>query len=288
MKKLAPFLIVLVVFSSCNNNQPTDDSNRINTTEEVVKNDTIVEVEIKTRSWIDSLKDFNVVDYTEMLDSNLYRNGNRRKMFCAQPKYTRCQDKQWKSAIVVDTVKNYILYQTTNADEEYKVMGYGYEPDYHEEDSEDTLTMVKYWSLNDSTNLILTSSNQEIGGFSNELFNVKFYEHNSNGFIDQTDKYLPQITFQDYVKVPLDSAGLSKPKFLPLTYNVSSLDHDVFCVELNRFYVDIDKKYGKTYNWMEDFEILNEYSVDPKSWMPSLYFKLQDGKFVKTERPKHD
>ena len=52
--------------------------------------------------------------------------------------------------------------------------------------------------------------------------------------------------------------------------------------------VDIDKKHGKTYNWMEGFEILNEYSVDPKSWMPSLYFKLKDGKFVKTERPKHD
>jgi hypothetical protein len=286
MKKVAPFFLFLIVLSSCDNEN--SDVNTVKPTAETTKIDTIAEVPIETRSWIDSLRDFNVVDYTEILDSNLYRNGNRRKMFCAQPKYTRCQDKKWKSAVVVDTMKNYILYQTTNADEEYKVMGYGYEPDYHETTSEDTITFVKYWSLNDSMNLVLTSSSQEIGGFSNELLNVKVFEHSKIGFIDQTEKYLPKVSYKDYVKVPLDSAGLTKPKFLPLTYKMSYLDHDVFCIELNTQYVDVQKKHGKVYNWMEDYEILKEYSVDPNSWIPALYFKLENGKFVTADKPIYD
>jgi hypothetical protein len=285
MKNLVPFFLFIIVLSSCNNENAKVEI--VKPSQETVNGDTIVEVEIKTRSWIDSLKDFNVVVYTEMLDSMLYRNGNSRKMFSAIPKYTRCQDKKWKSAIVVDTTKNYVLYQTTNSEEEYKVMGYGYEPEYHERKFEDTLTFVKLWKLNDSVNLILTSSNDEVAGFSNELLAINFYEHSSGGLIDQTEKYLPKVNYEDFLTVSLDSAGLKKPPYLPLTYRMNYYDADVFTIEFNSEYVDQQKKHGKVYNWINDYSIDDKFSVDSESWKPGLYFKFDGEKFIRTDRPSY-
>lgn len=289
MKKiLLPIAILALITTSC----MSDDKEHVENQHETSKNTTIspeMEKEIVPRKpWKDSLAAFEIFDYVQLLDTHILRNGNTEKMFLAKPKYTRCQDKGWKSAFQVELKDNLIAYQTTNADEEYKVMGYGYEPEYHEKKSEDTITVVKLWKENAQSNLIFTASNTEVAGFDNYLIDLKIIRHDSTGMNDVTEELLPKVAFTDFLGVPIDSTDLSIPKFVPLTYRIDYYNKDILMIQYNRYFVDIDKKYGNKYNWMDDYDIPGKWSVDPESWMPTLYFKLENGKFVRTDAPKRN
>jgi len=84
----------------------------------------------------------------------------------------------------------------------------------------------------------------------------------------------------------LDSTDLKVPEYLPLIYRMNYYDKDVLMIQFNGNFVDIDKKYSKEYNWIDDYQIKDDWSIDPNAWMPSLHYKVENGKFVKTEEPK--